>query len=120
MVKVLLSLAMALRLKLCTEPDAQATSSIGEDLYELAQDLGALNEEWGFTLLQRPNEIWNDANAFTSSRFILKSSALGVEEVKSLEPQNPLRSCDAVSMISQDAHTHDGRRLAKLSIFKPK
>ena len=54
---------------------------LAHTLAAFSQDITLQFEEWGSTLSRYPNQIWTDATAFQTSRFLQQSLALSVKEL---------------------------------------
>ena len=71
------------------------------EMGRFAEDLCEMGQRWGMTLGRCPVQIWQDATAFTASRFFRQSSAMSVEYIPNLRVQDPQISSRCLSRISK-------------------
>ncbi|KAH7391025.1 hypothetical protein DE146DRAFT_634868 [Phaeosphaeria sp. MPI-PUGE-AT-0046c] len=50
-----------------------------EDLILFASDMQSIQADWGFTLQDSPQDIWNDVSSFSNSRFLCQNQGLTFE-----------------------------------------
>lgn len=96
--------------------DFQGWDAIDE-LREFGDDMQALNDDWGTTLLSSSNAIWEDVTAFTRSKFFAKTSAVHVEI---LPPRAPSRDANASPLYTISRTSASGSEIGVLSIWPSK
>lgn len=62
----------------CSMPVAKAFANLAPKLREFSSDMEALIEAWGHKLRVSPSILWDEASAFTNSRFLVPSTATNV------------------------------------------
>lgn len=85
-----------------------------DELREFGDDMQALDDDWGTTLLSSPNAIWEDITAFTRSKFFAKTSAVHVEI---LPPRAPSRDANASPLYTISRTSASGSEIGVLSIW---
>jgi hypothetical protein len=86
-------------------------------LSAFAHDFAVIHNEWGATLNISPRHIWGDITGFTLSHFLMKSSAISVTSLATIDPGNGLGSKPLVTV---SVEASGGSTLGVLRIWPSK
>ncbi|KAK3378715.1 hypothetical protein B0T24DRAFT_138215 [Lasiosphaeria ovina] len=85
------------------------------DLVEFERDMQKLQLDWGDTLLKSPEIIWDEATAFTPSRFLLQTRTTQATSLAPASLESPYSSTIPLCVISEA--DPDGKLVVVLSIW---